>query len=168
MSSHFKHLIKKPCFLTNIKKWRSPANWEAYHKQRNLTTNIKRNSVRTYFDERCAGGPKSKDFWPTVKPFLSNKEHLKTQLSFSEDNIIISDQTSVSNVINDFYVNVAKDIGTDHSPCDITTYPSLTRFNKIATQGAPQMAVDKEANSLSRVYSYYSSLTCAYSMYSPP
>ena len=31
----------------------------------------------------------------------------------------------------------------------------LTRFNKIATQGAPQMAVDKEANSLSRVCSYY-------------
>ena len=35
-------------------------------------------------------------------------------------------------------------------------YIDLTRFNKIATQGAPQMAVDKEANSLSRVYSYYS------------
>ena len=32
----------------------------------------------------------------------------------------------------------------------------LNFFNKIATQGAPQMAVDKEANSLSRVYSYYS------------
>ena len=31
----------------------------------------------------------------------------------------------------------------------------LTRFNKIAIQGAPQMAVDKEAISLSRVYSYY-------------
>ena len=28
-------------------------------------------------------------------------------------------------------------------------------FNKIAIQGAPQMAVDKEAISLSRVYSYY-------------
>ena len=35
-------------------------------------------------------------------------------------------------------------------------HPYLTTFNKIATQGAPQMAVDKEANSLSRVYSYYS------------
>ena len=33
---------------------------------------------------------------------------------------------------------------------------ALTRFNKIATKGAPQMAVAKEANSLSRVYSYYS------------
>ena len=38
--------------------------------------------------------------------------------------------------------------------CQCNNY--LTRFNKIATQGAPQMAVDKEANSLSRVYSYYS------------
>ena len=30
----------------------------------------------------------------------------------------------------------------------------LARFNKIAIQGTPQMAVDKEAISLSRVYSY--------------
>ena len=37
-----------------------------------------------------------------------------------------------------------------------SVHACLTRFNKIATQGAPQMAVDKEANSLSRVYSYYS------------
>ena len=37
--------------------------------------------------------------------------------------------------------------------CDVL---DLTRFNKIATKGALQMAVDKEANSLSRVYSYYS------------
>ena len=39
-----------------------------------------------------------------------------------------------------------------HSKCNA----HLTRFNKIATQGAPQMTVDKEANSSSRVYSYYS------------
>ena len=40
---------------------------------------------------------------------------------------------------------------------DVVNRPiDLTRFNKIATQGAPQMAVDKEANSLSRVHSYYS------------
>ena len=38
----------------------------------------------------------------------------------------------------------------------ITQYGVTALFNKIATQGAPQMAVDKEANSLSRVYSYYS------------
>ena len=34
-------------------------------------------------------------------------------------------------------------------------FMDLTRFNKIAIQGTPQMAVDKEAICLSRVYSYY-------------
>ena len=34
-------------------------------------------------------------------------------------------------------------------------YSPLTRFNKIAIQGTHQMAVDKEAICLSRVYSYY-------------
>ena len=32
----------------------------------------------------------------------------------------------------------------------------LTRFNKIAIQGTPQMAADNEAISLSRVHSDYS------------
>ena len=100
---------KKAMLFNKYKKWRSTANWEAYRKQRNLTTNIKRNSVRTYFDERCAGGPKSKDLWPTVKPFLTNKGNVKDPtIILSEDNIIIADQTSVSNVLNDFYVNFAK------------------------------------------------------------
>ena len=45
-------------------------------------------------------------------------------------------------------------------------FGDLTRLNKIAIQGAPQMTVDKEAISLSRVYSYYSNLsvTVPYSM----
>jgi hypothetical protein len=41
-------------------------------KQRNLVTKLKKQSVRTYFYERCVGGPKSTDFYPTIKPFLSD------------------------------------------------------------------------------------------------
>ena len=37
-----------------------------------------------------------------------------------------------------------------HRRVNLSSMQDLTRFNKIATQGAPQMAVDKEANSLSR------------------
>ena len=40
-------------------------------RQRNRVTKLKKTSMRVYFFERCAGGPKSKDFWPTIKPFLS-------------------------------------------------------------------------------------------------
>ena len=45
----------------------------------------------------------------------------------------------------------------------------LTRFNRIAIQGTPQMAVDTEAISLSRVYSYITilSVTCPYTKCNP-
>jgi hypothetical protein len=36
-------------------------------------TKLKTNSIKTYFFERTAGGPKSSTFYPAIKPFLSNK-----------------------------------------------------------------------------------------------
>ena len=46
---------------------------------------------------------------------------------------------------------------------------NLTRFNKIAIQGTPQMAVDKEAIiCLSRVYSYYVCRLRRYTYERPP
>jgi hypothetical protein len=41
--------------------------------QRNLVTKIKRDSIKTYFYERTAGGPRATSFYPTIKPFLSGK-----------------------------------------------------------------------------------------------
>ena len=39
-------------------------------------------------------------------------------------------------------------------PLSVSSHLDLTRFNKIAIQGTPQMAVDKEDICLSRVYRY--------------
>ena len=119
--------------FNKFNKWKTPANWEAYRKQRNLTT--KRLSIRTYFDERCTEGPTSKDFWPTVKPFLSNRGLLKDPvIILSENNNTISDQTSVSNkkiILNNFYVNAAKDIGTDLTSDGVTSHPSCQLITSI-------------------------------------
>jgi hypothetical protein len=52
-------------------KYKSDKNWEIYRKQRNLVTKIKRDSIKTYFYESTAGGPKATSFYPTIKPFLS-------------------------------------------------------------------------------------------------
>ena len=41
--------------------------------------------------------------------FYLLKDHV---IILSEDSNIISDQTSVAGILNDFYVNVANDIGT--------------------------------------------------------
>ena len=111
-------------------KCRSPRNWDNYRKQRNLVTKLKRQSLRCYFFERCHGGPKSKDFWPTIKPFLSkNGSKDDPTILLNEDGKIISDQKDVCNVFNEFFVNVAKDIGSNNDS-DYNSHPSITKIHE--------------------------------------
>ena len=59
--------------------------------------------MRVYFYERCAGGPKSKDFWPTIKPFLSKKgSDGGSEVILNENDQVISDQAEVCTVFNTF------------------------------------------------------------------
>ena len=93
--------------------------------QRNLCTKLKRQSIRHYLSERCAGGPRSKEFWSTVKPFLSNKGLLRhSVIMLSENYNIISNQISVASTLNEFFVNAAQDLSAVPIPKDILNHPS--------------------------------------------
>jgi hypothetical protein len=77
----------------------------------NLFSEIKKKSTRKYFIERRVGGPKQKDFWPTIKPFIANKgSYFENNIILTDDDIIVNDQNEVAETFNDFFVNVAKDI----------------------------------------------------------
>ena len=54
---------------------------------------------------------KSKDFWPIIKPFLTNKG-----CNFQSD--IILNENDICDVFNNFSINVTKDIGKDYVPVD--------------------------------------------------
>ena len=43
-------------------KNRNTKTWEKLRKQRNLVTKLKKNSMKTYFLERCTGGAKNVNF----------------------------------------------------------------------------------------------------------
>ena len=89
-------------------------NWDNYRKQRNLVTKTKKQSMRVYFYERCAGGPKSKDLTPTIIPFVSKKgSDGGNEVILFENEKIVSDQTEVCNIFNKYFVNVAKAIGNN-------------------------------------------------------
>ena len=68
MNQELRHAIfKKKMLFNKYNKLRSRDNRDKYRTQRNLVNKIKRKSIREYFIERCVGGPKQKDFWPTIK-----------------------------------------------------------------------------------------------------
>ena len=84
---------KKKMLFNKFQNCRNSKKWGEVRQQRNLVTQLKRKSINKCFIERCVGGCKSKDFWPTVKPFLTNKgtQVQKDTLLFA-DNKLINDQ----------------------------------------------------------------------------
>ena len=79
--------------------------------------------------ERCSEGPKSKDFWPTIKPFLSKNSQCKNTntVILKEDDTLISDQSKVCQTLNDFYVNIANNIGINNNTPVDKEHPSISK-----------------------------------------
>jgi len=97
-------IYKKKMYHNKFLKNKSDANWEVYRKQRNLVTKIKKNSIKTYFYERTAGGPKSSTFYSTIKPFLSNKGiKSNNNIILHENEKIVNDPKEVSEIFNIFF-----------------------------------------------------------------
>jgi hypothetical protein len=143
--------IYKKCMLHNkFLKQKTNKNWEAYRKQRNFVNKLEKKSVQKYFYERCAGGPKSSDFWPTIKPFLSSKG-VKTNnsITLSENNEIVNDPKKVSDIFNDFFINVAKNIGNPNTVID-ENHPSrqATNTDTLTFKPLTSTFVDKQINKL--------------------
>jgi hypothetical protein len=126
MNKNLKRAIyKKRMSYNKYNRCKNKQNWEIYRKQRNLVNKIKKQSIRNYFIERCAGGPKSKHFWPTIKPFLTNKgSHFAKDIILCENDNIINNQTEVAETFNNFFINVAKDIGSQNIKTD-DNHPSI-------------------------------------------
>ena len=118
--------IRKKMLHNKFKKFKNNSNWENYRKQRNYVTKLRKQSIHLYFFERCSGGPKSKDFWPTIKPFLSSKSSKNDcDIILLENDTLIADQKEVSGLLNDFYINIAREIGIDSQSQDMANHPSI-------------------------------------------
>ena len=115
MNSHLKKAIFKKCTLRNkFFSKSSDKNWNAYRTQRNLVTSLKRNSIKCYFD-KCGQEPgNSKAFWDMVKPFLTDKgAKSNNNIILREGDEIIADPMEVCSIFNEFFCNVASEIGFD-------------------------------------------------------
>jgi hypothetical protein len=121
-------------FYNKFQKYNNSKNWEAYRRQRNYVTKLKSKSINTYFIERCAGGPKSKDFWPIVKPFLTNKGNVNQKDTvLSENDVLITKQEvcEIKKIIGNNQINVD---GDHPSILEIkNNHPELLEINSTAS-----------------------------------
>ena len=154
-------IIHKQNMLRVYKHTGKDKGYEAYKEALNAATNEVGKSKRN-FEHKLAQNIKSdsKSFYAYVR----SKQNVRDKVGPLEDNFgnIVTQGFLMAEELNMHFSSVFTREDTSSLPVPETKFKGsegerfLTRFNKIATQGAPQMAVDKEANSLSRVYSYYS------------
>ncbi len=102
-----KHMLSR-----KWKKCQTKSNWEAFRKQRNLVTTLRKTSLLQYMKDKCDMTTNGKDFWDAVKPMISDKYKGSNEITLLENSTIVNDGIQVANIMNDYYVNITKDIGS--------------------------------------------------------
>ena len=84
-------------------------------------------------DKRIQPDPILTQKMTTIKPFLSKKGSSgSNEIILSENDRIVSDQTEVCNIFNNYFVTVAKDIGNDSLQFkdDFSDHPSIQKIRE--------------------------------------
>ena len=96
-------------------KWRDKASFEKYRVQRNKTSNMRKEAIKSYFLSKCKIMERPKDFWNCIKPFLSQKTSVHQNIILKEADTVVADKEEVCNIFNQFFSTIADTIGTDDS-----------------------------------------------------
>ena len=112
MNSSLRKAINYKAMLRNkYFKNRCNGNWVKYTNQRNYVTKLKRLSIQKYFNDRCCTTSNSKDFWSTVRPFMSDKSKSGVDvMQLLEDDKLISSTSDVCSILNDHFINIASEL----------------------------------------------------------
>ena len=91
--------------------------FERYRILQNKCVKLRLSSQHNYFEQRCDSGPKNQHFWPTIKPFITNKCKSNKDIILCKNDNIINRPNEVANIFNDYFAAIGDGIGfNDHIP----------------------------------------------------
>ena len=113
MNGDLRRLVRKKTCLNNIyRKHPTKQNWELHKQQRNITTNIRGDAIRNYFNSKCSNGPRNCNFWKAMKPFINNKGSKDgSSIIIKTEDTLETKPKEVAIPMNKCYVNIASEIG---------------------------------------------------------
>ncbi len=94
----------------------SNENKEKFRLQNNYVTSRKRSSLKWYLDIRCSSDNYRKNpsqFWSTIEPLFNDNSKSNSYINLNERDAVITNNVTICNIFNDYYVNVTNDIGED-------------------------------------------------------
>lgn len=131
MNSELRKSIHRRNMLRNkYLKQKTNSNWENYRRMRNACVKIRKKSVKQYFQTRCTtANSNSSEFWKTIKPFLpSSSNSGPSNIILNENNTVVSAHMDIANIMNDYFVNVASDIGSNVPNLDLCNFNTPVEY----------------------------------------
>ena len=91
-----------------------------YNKQRNLCTSLLRKTKRNYFNNLNPSAiTDNKKFWKVVKPLFSEKSFAGENITLVENNEIVEDDKTISELFNNFFSNAVKNLNLVVPECNL-------------------------------------------------
>ena len=146
-----KEIMKRSRLRNKFFKTKNETDRNNYNKQRNFCLSLIRKEKKNYFSNiNVRNITDNKKFWKTVKPLFTEKVSFQSKITLIEKNYItqegeddleienvISDDMEVSEVFNDFFVNIVPNLKI--------TEPNVDR-NFIETNDQTSNAISKFRN----------------------
>ena len=100
-TSHLKNIFIKD---------KNKQNWEAFAKQRNKCTKLRKNAIKFHVAKVTENGMMTnRCFWKTVKPFLNSKgDHGQQTIILEENDKIHENPTNIPDIFNDYFVKIVE------------------------------------------------------------
>ena len=103
--------MKRSQLKNKYNKKRNYENWSLYKKQRNYCLSLLRKTKKAYFEKlNIKEIGDNKTFWKTVRPYFSDKDNKSSKITLVENNIVIADEKRVAELMNKYFINIAKNL----------------------------------------------------------
>ena len=91
-------------------KWPSRENFFAFKKQENISKNLNKKAKKNYFSKITSNGViENKQFWNTVKPFVTSKGFLHNEdIGLHIGDKTVTDCSELAKEFNKYYINIAQ------------------------------------------------------------
>ena len=129
-----KEIYTRSRFKNKYNKNPTDENKARFKKQRNKCVNLRKKAIKKHFKKVTESGIISnKNFWETVKPFISNKSGISNgDIVIVENDNLITDENELTKMFNDYYINILEN-SSGIKPNSIK-YKEVKEKSKIITE----------------------------------
>ena len=104
-----KAIMKRSKLRNKFNKERNIENWSEYKRQRNLCSNLLKESKKCHFNNlNVKDVTENKQFWKTIKPFFTEKNKTTNNIILTENNQTVREDKTIFQIFNTYFTNITK------------------------------------------------------------